>query len=123
LEGVHSVLFDLDLEVASFLLLVLSRLVDVGSVVVDFCDGNGTELVPEGIEGHEEYSIFLIKSKADSLLLCRVDAIPSWVRVRPLTCILTLSPGISQLNKSELLVIMVENDGIEKSIGVALNNS
>ena len=98
-------------------------LVDVGGVVVYLCDSNGSELIPEVVEGNEEDSVILVGVEPDSLLLLRVHVVPVLIVVRPSPLELSLSPGVSQLNQSYLLSLPVQDVHLQQSVGVALHDS
>ena len=123
LERVGSFLLDFNLEVASFLILILMRLVEVRCVIVDLSNRDRPELVPESIEGDEEDTILPILEETDPLLFIRVDVVPVGVKIGPCALVFSLSPGISQLDEPNLLAVVVEIDSVEESIGVALHDS
>ena len=123
LERVGSFLLDFNLEVASFLILILMRLVEVRCVIVDLSNRDRPELVPESIEGDEENTVLLILEETDPLLFIRVDVVPVGIKIGPCALVFSLSPGISQLDEPNLLAVVVEIDSVEESIGVALHDS
>ena len=76
MEGVVSIFVNGDLEVASLVLGVFVRLVDVGGIVINFSDGHGSKLTAVLVIGHEEDSIVFIGVEPDSLLFTLIDRFP-----------------------------------------------
>lgn len=68
MERIIALFDNLDSEIDSCLIAILHRFVDIGSIVIDFSDGQGSKFVDKIIIGHEESAIIVISVIADSLL-------------------------------------------------------
>ena len=97
--------------------------VDVGGVVIDLCHCDGSEFIPEVVEGDEEDPVVFVGVEADSLFFLGVNVVPILIVIRPCTFELSFSPRISQLDQSVSLTLTIEDINFEEGVGMTLDNS
>lgn len=123
LERIKPCLQDGHSEVATFSLRVFSRLVDVGRVIVDLCDCDGSILCQEIFISHKEDAVVNVKV-TDSLLFLSTYIVPVGIFITPTSSVLpTLTPGVSQLNQSLLVALEWQYDRRKQSVGMSLHDA
>lgn len=94
LEGVQSCLFEFYFEVHSFYVWIFGSLVDIGGIVVDLCNCNGSILQQEVLEFDIEDPISQSRLEFYAILLFFRNFLPSWIFVAPITYAFLLAPRI-----------------------------
>ena len=123
LEGIFACLNGGDFEEDALKLGIFGRFVDVGSIIINLRNSQGSELCNEVIVGHEKYSVVLVWVKVNSLLFALVYVLPVLIMIRPSSREFTLSPRIPQLHNSFLLTPNIQMGCIQKCVCVSLNNT
>ena len=120
MQGIQSLLFDSNLEVAPLFFFIRVRLINIRSVIVDLSDSDFLELLPKDFPRNEKNSVIFVRVEANTFLLILVHLIPDLIVVRPSTFKLTLSPRISQLSQLDLLPLKIQIIHFHESVSVTL---
>lgn len=108
LKCIKTLFLNLHCKVASFTFRVFIRLINIRGVIIHFCNNDLIKLLPIIFVWHKEYSIVFIKIKAYSRLFSRINLSPNRIMIRPFPMKFTLSPWITELNKSVFLTIKIQ---------------
>lgn len=81
MERVITSLVNCHSEITAFVLRVFVGFVNIGCVVVDFANRQGSELLAVVVPRHEENTVVFVGVESDSCFLSWVDVVPVGIKI------------------------------------------